>query len=406
MFEIELAAGIGCGVAEVPRIWNDRRNRLSYQAERGGRLVRGDDLERRVRAAFEELDRAGLRRTLRAPSGIDFSSNDYLGLATHPLLKQRMAAAVCEHGCGSTGSRLLRGERDCFSLIEQRFAEFKGTERALYFSSGYLANLAVLTTFPEAGDVIFSDERNHASLIDGARLSRARRVIFPHNDVAALRRLMGNETGSGQKFVVAESVFSVDGDFAPLREYGELCCETGAALIADEAHAVGIYGERGQGLGDDVFVSVNTAGKALGVAGAFVTGPEWAIEFLAQRARPFIFSTAPPPAVAAALDASLDVIEGEPERRERLIGLASYLRRRLGVPGTSQIIPVVLGSNERAMAVALELQHQGFDVRAIRPPTVPEGTARLRISVNVNLSESVMDRFGDRFADALCAASL
>jgi 8-amino-7-oxononanoate synthase len=191
-----------------------------------------------------------------------------------------------------------------------------------------------------------------------------------------------------------------------LREYGELCCETGAALIADEAHAVGIYGERGQGLGDDVFVSVNTAGKALGVAGAFVTGPEWAIEFLAQRARPFIFSTAPPPAVAAALDASLDVIEGEPERRERLIGLASYLRRRLGVPGTSQIIPVVLGSNERAMAVALELQHQGFDVRAIRPPTVPEGTARLRISVNVNLSESVMDCFGDRFADALCAASL
>jgi 8-amino-7-oxononanoate synthase len=259
-----------------------------------------EGLERRVRAELAALDCAGLRRVLRAPSGIDLSSNDYLGLATHSLLKQRMAAAVCEHGCGSTGSRLLRGERECFSQIERRFAEFKRTERSLYFSSGYLANVAVLTTFPEAGDIIFSDERNHASLIDGARLSRARKVIFPHSDAMALRRLMAEETGLGQKFVVTESLFSVDGDFAPLTEYAALCQETGAALIVDEAHAVGIYGERGQGLGDDVFVSVNTAGKALGVAGAFVAGPAWAIEFLAQRARPFIFSTAPPPAVAAA----------------------------------------------------------------------------------------------------------
>ena len=164
------------------------------------------DFERRVRAGLDELDRAGLRRTLRAPSGIDLSSNDYLGLAAHPLLKQRMAAAVCEYGCGSTGSRLLRGERECFSQIERRFADFKGTERSLYFSSGYLANVAVLTAFPESGDVIFSDERNHASLIDGARLSRARRVIFPHNDVAALGRLLGEATGGGQKFVVTESL--------------------------------------------------------------------------------------------------------------------------------------------------------------------------------------------------------
>jgi 8-amino-7-oxononanoate synthase len=360
-----------------------------------------DDLERRVRASLEELDRDGLRRRLRIPSGIDLSSNDYLGLAAHPLLKQRMAAAVCEHGCGSTGSRLLRGERACFSAIERRFADFKGTERSLYFSSGYLANLAVLTAFPESGDVIFSDERNHASLIDGARLSRARRVIFPHNDAAALARLLREETGRGQKFIVTESLFSVDGDFAPLEEYATLCRETGAALIVDEAHAVGIYGERGQGLGDDVFVSINTAGKALGVAGAFVAGPEWAIEYLAQRARPFIFSTAPPPAVAAALDASLDVIDAEPQRRARLLELAAYLRRRLDMQGTSQIIPVMLGSNERAVAVAEELQREGFDARAIRPPTVPPGTARLRISVNVNLSETIIDRF----VEALCAAS-
>jgi 8-amino-7-oxononanoate synthase len=360
-----------------------------------------DDFERRVRARLDELDRAGLRRFLRAPSGIDLSSNDYLGLAAHPMLKQRMAAAVCEHGCGSTGSRLLRGERECFTQIEQRFAQFKGTERSLYFSSGYLANLAVLTAFPESGDVIFSDERNHASLIDGARLSRAKRVIFPHNDSVALAALMRDEACSGQRFIVTESLFSVDGDFAPVAEYAELCRETGAALIVDEAHAVGIYGERGHGLGEGVFVSINTAGKALGVAGAFVAGPEWAIEFLVQRARPFIFSTAPPPAVAAALDASLDLIESEPQRRERLLELASYARRRLGVAGGSQIIPVVLGSNERAMGVAETLQDEGFDVRAIRPPTVPEGTARLRISINVGLSESILDHF----VDALCAAS-
>jgi 8-amino-7-oxononanoate synthase len=312
-----------------------------------------------------------------------------------------MAAAVCEHGCGSTGSRLLRGERECFSEIERRFARFKGTERSLYFSSGYLANLAVLTAFPQSGDVIFSDERNHASLIDGARLSRARRVIFPHNDAAALGRALREADGEGQKLIVTESLFSMDGDFAPLAEYAALCRETGAAMIVDEAHAVGIYGERGRGLGVDAFVSINPAGKALGVAGAFVAGPEWAIEFLAQRARPFIFSTAPPPAVAAALDASLELIEGEPGRRERLLALAAYMRERLGVHGGSQIIPVMLGSNQRAVSVAEALQREGFDVRAIRPPTVPEGTARLRVSVNVSLSETVVDHF----VDALCAAS-
>src|SRR5580704_704059 len=218
------------------------------------RAVEG--LQRRVRAGLDALDRAGLRRTLRPPWGIDLSSNDYLGLAAHPLLKQRMAAAVCEHGCGSTGSRMLRGERECFSQLEHRFAEFKGTERSLYFSSGYLANLAVLTTFPEAGDTIFSDQRNHASLIDGARLSRAERVVFPH-----LRPDAVTETG----FLVTESVFSMDGDLAPLEHYKKL----GAALIVDEAHAVGLYGDRGEGLlgSDGGFVSINPAGKALGVAG-------------------------------------------------------------------------------------------------------------------------------------------
>jgi len=284
-----------------------------------------------------ELEREGLTRKRRPPQGIDLSSNDYLGLATHPLIKERMAAAVCAEGAGSTGSRLLRGERDCFTALEHRFAEFKGTERSLYFSSGYLANLAVLTTFPESGDTIFSDERNHASLIDGVRLSRAERVVFPH---------LCPGTAPDSAFLVTESVFSMDGDIAPLEQYKRL----GAALIVDEAHAVGLYGDRGQGLvGDGVFVSVNPAGKALGVAGAFVAGPAWAIEYLEQRARPFIFSTAPPPAIAAALDASLDMIAAEPQRRERVRSLSRYLRERLIDAGIvvplddSPITPVIIG---------------------------------------------------------------
>ena len=315
-----------------------------------------------------------------------------------------MAAAVCAEGAGSTGSRLLRGERDCFTALEQRFAEFKGAQRSLYFSSGYLANLAVLTTFPEAGDTIFSDELNHASLIDGVRLSRAERIVFPH--------LCPDSIPAGA-FLATESVFSMDGDIAPLDLYtSDEYKKLGAALIVDEAHAVGLYGDRGQGLtgGDDVFVSVNPAGKALGVAGAFVAGPSWAIEYLEQRARPFIFSTAAPPAIAAALDASLDVIAAEPERRERVRFLARYLRERLretGIPvpaGDSPIVPVILGENQRAVAVAAALQQAGFDVRAIRPPTVPQGSARLRISVNAGLSEEILARFVRCLVEQLCAA--
>jgi 8-amino-7-oxononanoate synthase len=350
-------------------------------------------LAARLSERLRAIEAQGLRRTLRPPSGIDLCSNDYLGLAEHPHLKQRMADAVSAEGVGSTGSRLLRGERSGFARVEEKFASFKGAERSLYFSSGYLANLAVLTTFPEAGDVIFSDEWNHASLIDGARLSRARRVVFPHNDAKALEQLLREDTGEGQKFIVVESLFSMDGDQAPLAEYAALCRAAGAELIVDEAHAVGVYGECGRGLAGDVFLSINTAGKALGVSGAFVAGPAEAIEYLIQRARPFIFSTAPPPAIAAALEASLEVMADEPERRERLLARARYLRERLGLAGDSPIIPIIVGENERAVAVARELQEAGFDVRAIRPPTVPAGTARLRVTVNQGLSEELLDRF-------------
>jgi 8-amino-7-oxononanoate synthase len=352
---------------------------------------------------MRSIEEKGLRRTLRAPAGIDLSSNDYLGLAQHPRIKAAMAAAVEHEGAGSTGSRLLRGERDSFAALERRFAQFKGTERALYFSSGYLANIAVMTTFAEAGDVIISDAHNHASLIDGMRLSAARREIVPHNDIEAVRRALVG--APGECFVVVESLFSMDGDETPLGDYAELCTQSGAHLIVDEAHASGIYGSRGSGLieehgvAEQVFLSMSTAGKALGVAGAFVAGPAWAIEYLIQRARPFIFSTAAPPPLASAIYASLTLVEQEPERRERVRELAAGLRSRLtaaGVPigpGTSHIVPVVIGENDAAMTVAEMLQRDGFDVRAIRPPTVPPGTARLRVSVNANLTPELIEQF-------------
>jgi 8-amino-7-oxononanoate synthase len=373
-----------------------------------------DRMEARVRARLQTLRDGDLLRTLSSPRGIDLSSNDYLGLAGHPLLKQRMIEAVQDWGCGSTGSRLLRGHRDAFERVEQRFASFKGAERSLYFSSGYLANLAVLTALPEAGDVILSDERNHASLIDGIKLSRATCKVFPHNDASTLARLLREPRSAGaQVFLVTESLFSMDGDVPPLADYAELCSSAGACMVVDEAHAVGIYGARGSGLleqlnvSDGTLLSVNAAGKTLGVSGAFVAGPAWVIEYLVQRARPFIFSTAPPPAVAAALDASLTIVASEPERRARLRDLAALMRARLPeagvhVPGGfSQIIPVVIGENDRALAVASFLQSRGFDVRAIRPPSVAPGTARLRLSVNVSLSEDVIDRFAGSLAEAV-----
>jgi 8-amino-7-oxononanoate synthase len=370
-------------------------------------------LEDRVRGRLAEWEAAGLRRVLRPPSGDDFSSNDYLNLSTHPQIVDRFARAVVREGCGSSGSRLLRGDRAAFTAIERRFAAFKDSERSLYLSSGYLANIAVMTTLTEAGDIVFSDERNHASLIDGIRLSAATRVVFPHNDTRQLTRLMAETAGSGHRFVVVESLFSMDGDEAPLAEYTRICREAGASLIVDEAHAVGIYGARGSGLIEaagvdaDVLVSINPAGKALGASGAFVAGAAWAIDYLIQRARPFIFSTAAPPAVADAIDASLDVVAGEPERRERLMTRARRVREGLSRRGIAigdaetQIVPVFIGGNEPAVAVALALQADGFDVRAIRPPTVAPGTSRLRVSVNAGLTDDTIDRFADSLAAAL-----
>jgi 8-amino-7-oxononanoate synthase len=364
-----------------------------------------DSLVARIRERLQAIREGRLERSLRPPAGIDFSSNDYLGLSTHPRVVQATIDAIEREGVGSTGSRLLRGEREAFAEIERRFAAFKGAERALYFSSGYLANLAVLTTFAEGGDVILSDSRNHASLIDAGRLSSARRIVFPHKDAGALAQLLSRPPSSGHTFVVTESLFSMDGDVPPLAEYADLCRRHGATLVVDEAHAVGIYGTRGSGLLEehgvdgDSCLSINTAGKALGVGGAFVAGPAWAIDYLIQRARPFIFTTAAPPALAAAIGASLDVVADEPDRRTRLMDRVKRLRASMALSGLpvpaafSQIVPLLVGENERALEAAAALQAQGFDVRAIRPPSVAPGTARLRISVNVALTDEAIDSF-------------
>lgn len=355
-------------------------------------------LEERIRGRLAAIKAAGQERKLEPPRGVDLCSNDYLGLASHPLLRSRMAEAVEREGCGATAARLLRGERDCFSQLERRFAAFKGAERSLFFGSGYAANLGMLTTFLEPGDVVFSDSLNHASLIDGIRLAKAERIIFPHLDVGSLARLLRETPCPGRKFLVTESLFSMDGDVAPLAKYAELCRDFDALMLVDEAHAVGVFGVHGSGLieatgtANDVFLSMNTAGKALGAAGAFVAGPSWAIEYLVQRARSFMFSTAPPPALAAAIDTALEIVATEPDRRHRLHQNVALLRELLAeqgirLPGDeTQIIPINIGDSRRAVAAAEQLQGAGYDVRAVRPPTVPEGTARLRISLNSELT--------------------
>src|SRR5262249_1302837 len=295
-------------------------------------MPEGSPLDLRISTRLDGLRESGLLRTLRPPMGVDFSSNDYLNLATDPRVVDGFVSGAVRDGCGSTGSRLLSGDRAVFSAIERRFAQFKGTERALLLSSGYLANLAVLATLAEAGDVIFSDERNHASLIDGVRLSRAHKVVFPHSDVRALEHLIESVSCAGLRFVVVESLYSMDGDVAPLAELDALCRRRGALLIVDEAHAVGVFGSRGSGLIEAAAidpatcVSVNPAGKALGAAGAFIAASARLVDYLTQRARPFVFSTAPPPSLAGALEASLRIIGEEPVRRERLLARADHFR--------------------------------------------------------------------------------
>ncbi|MBA2619630.1 MAG: 8-amino-7-oxononanoate synthase [Acidobacteria bacterium] len=371
------------------------------------------NLRDRIDRNLAAIESNGLIRKLASPRGIDLSSNDYLCLADDERVKSAMIKAVAREGVGSTGSRLLRGERDCFAAVERQFAAWKKTDRALYFNSGYQANIGLLTAFLETGDIVFSDALNHASLIDGIRLSKARRVVFKHCDDSEIAKLMRETTTDGQKFLVTESLFSMDGTIAPLAKYAEICTENGTNLIVDEAHAVGVFGASGSGLIEqfgiekDVFLSINTAGKALGAAGAFVAGEDWAIEFLIQKARSFIFSTAPPPAVADAISTSVEIVKKEPERRKKLFRLSQkfcdlLLDAGIDAPADeTQIIPITIGDSKKAVKIAESLQEKGFDVRAIRPPTVPENTARLRVSLNVGLTEMIVQEFVGELAKTI-----
>ena len=363
------------------------------------------------------LDEEGLRRRPSLARGIDFCSNDYLGLGRDGdlalSLARRIQAAATEapEALFAPASRLLSGDTVLHREIEARLAGFKGTEAALLFPSGYQANLALLTSILGPADRALSDELNHASLIDGLRLSGCRRCVVPHLDLAAYERRLAEPSPGGRTVVVVESLFSMDGDMAPLAALEALCARHGALLIVDDAHATGLYGdERGSGLVEAhhlerrVAASVTTFGKALAVQGACIAGSRSLVDWVVNRARPFIFSTAVSPVLLHALAASLDRLAEVPARRSPgegpeggVRGRAVRLRRRLAEQGLdagtgdSPIVPVVLGSNARALAVAEAVRQAGFDVRAVRPPTVPAGTARLRLSVHADHSEAEID---------------
>jgi 8-amino-7-oxononanoate synthase len=362
-----------------------------------------DDYRADIERSLSALRDAGLLRRLRVPGGIDLVSNDHLGFADHPALVDAMTAALERCGAGSGGSRLLRGHRDAFDRLEQRLAAFSGAEAALLFGSGYAANMGLLQSVVTADDLVLSDERNHASLIDGVRLTRGRRIVHPHLDLGAIEAAL-RRPRHGRTFVVAESVFSMDGDLSPLTELVGLAEAHGALLIVDEAHATGLYGAKGSGrvealgLRERVLATVHTGGKALGSAGAWVAGPSLLRDLLVNRARSFIFSTAPLPVLAAALEAALDLLGREPERAAEVHRKAALLRGRLaaeGVPagGDSPIVPVIVGENEAAVALEQGLAAAGFDARAIRPPSVPPGTARLRVTVRHPVPDAELSRF-------------
>jgi 8-amino-7-oxononanoate synthase len=354
----------------------------------------------RIAQELEELRAQSQFRTLDAPGGINLNSNDYLGLASDPLLKQAVLDAVARTtGVASTGSRLLSGNSPEWEEAESSFAEFAGTEAALYFGSGYTANVGLLSSILKPGDTVFSDARNHASLIDGIRLSGAAKVIYPHRDVAFLENALRERANHpGAKVIVTETVFSMEGDVAPLDDLLAVAGKFGAALVVDEAHATGALGPRGRGIAAahgcerEVLAVVHTCGKALASAGAFVCGGSALRDFLINRARTFIFSTAMPPYFARQIQAAVGLAREADAQRAHLAHIAFALRQELAPRGfdcgtsATHIVPVILGTNEIALHVARELQRGGFAVRAIRPPTVPAGSARVRFSLTSRIT--------------------
>ncbi len=370
------------------------------------------------RADLDRLAARGRWRALMPRQGIDFASNDYLGLAASGQLADAARAAL-DRGVavGSGGSRLLRGNTAEHEALEAEAAAFIGSEAALLFATGYAANSALVGTLPQRGDLILADELVHASMHEGLRLTRAEHRLIRHNDLDAFDTALsrwrhgGGQSGAkGQAWIAVESLYSMDGDFAPLAELAALAMRHDAMLLVDEAHATGIYGPQGRGLvatlpARDNVISLHTAGKALGSEGALLCGPAAMKQFLINRARGFIFSTAPSPLTAAILRQALHIVRDGDALREELRALIAHAEAVLGPMGAechgSPILPLVLGSDARAMAVAGALQQAGFDVRGIRPPAVPEGTSRLRIVITRNASHDDISRLAAALAAAL-----
>jgi len=363
-------------------------------------------LRARIAAQLENLLDQSQFRSLELSSGINLCSNDYLGLAADPRLKQAVVEAVASAAqVGATGSRLLSGNSREWQELESEFAEFVGTASALYFGSGYAANLGLLSSVLQAGDIVFSDALNHASLIDGIRLSGARKIIYPHCDLQFLERALREHSSAPcAKLVVTESIFSMEGDVAPINELVRLAKKYGAELVIDEAHALGVRGPQGRGIAAEmkcereIFAVVYPCGKALASAGAFVCCHAALKEFLVNRARTFLFSTAMPPYIAGQIRAALAIARAEDSRRMYLRELSAALRQALAAVGlnfgssSTHIVPVIFGANEAALHVASQLQAAGFIARAIRPPTVPAGTARIRVSLTSRITREDVHR--------------
>lgn len=347
--------------------------------------------------ALLDLEERGRRRFLSPAYGVDFCSNDYLGLKHHPRMRAAIGRAL-EEGMevGSGGSRLLRGNHPAHEELETQAARWFGAGASMFMATGYLANLAVMSCLPQRRDAIVYDELMHASGKEGIRASLARSSRARHNDPEAFEAEIKRWRADGRRniFIYVESVYSMDGDMAPLTELARLAAQHDAFLVIDEAHATGVHGPGGKGLaatleGQDNIICIHTCGKALGAAGALVTLPVLLRDFMVNNARSFIFTTAPSPLMALAVSEALCIIDNEPERLQRLQGLMSLAHERLaaidGAERTvSQILPLLVGGDAAAVALAEAIQAEGYDVRAVRPPTVPEGTARLRLSITLN----------------------
>ncbi len=359
-------------------------------------------------AELEQLKDKGRYRSLRRPGGIDLSSNDYLGLSGHPALRQAAIEAL-EDGIeiGATGSRLLRGHRDAHAELEAFAAQHFNVPKTLFFANGFQANYALITTLIGRHDVAIFDALCHASMRDGLQAAHCDTIKVRHNDLDAFETVLKRPRRTGaQAWVLVESVYSMDGDLAPVADLLRLCEQYDAMLIVDEAHGTGVFGATGRGVSEglphDRLISVHTCGKALGLAGALVCARADIVDYLINAARPFIFSTAPLPLQAMLVQKALQLADAEPWRRDKLKTLQAFVGARLqNLTVHSPIVPILIGEDARAVAIAEALQAQGFDIRAIRPPTVPSGTARLRLSLNANLTEDDLTAFANALSPLL-----